>query len=95
MTERQFTHDDFYHCFALLADKKEAKDFLFDLCTEQELSSMKERLQVAILLEEGRTYRDISKVTGSSTTTITRVAKFLNKSQNSGYRQVLRKREKN
>ncbi len=95
MTKKQFTYDDFYHCFSLLADKKEAKDFLFDLCTEQELNSMKERLHVAILLEEGRTYRDISKVTGSSTTTITRVAKFINKSQNSGYRQVLRKREKN
>ena len=39
-------------------------------------------------LTQGKTYRDISKNTGASTTTVTRVAKFLENGEG-GYRKVL------
>ena len=68
----------------------EARAFLRDLCTINELTAMAERWQVVRLLETGMTYRDICETTGSSTATITRVAHWLNNGTG-GYRQVLNK----
>ncbi|MEI6287248.1 MAG: YerC/YecD family TrpR-related protein [Bacillota bacterium] len=68
----------------------DARAFLRDLCTINELTAMAERWEVVRLLETGMTYRDICEQTGSSTATITRVAHWLN-SGTGGYRQVLKK----
>ncbi|MBI2415883.1 MAG: helix-turn-helix domain-containing protein [Candidatus Kerfeldbacteria bacterium] len=73
-----------------LKNKSECRDFLRDLCTLRELTAMAERWQVAQLINQGKSYREISKLTGSSTATITRVAQWL-KHGTGGYRAVLKR----
>lgn len=69
---------------------EEAMDaFLRDIATLSELQALSERLEVAKLLSQGLSYRQISKVTGASTTTVTRVAHFLENGKG-GYRDVLK-----
>ena len=77
---------------AAIDDKKEAEAFLRDLTTPSELRALAERWHVANLLAEGAlTYRQIHDATGVSTTTITRVARFLNSPENKGYRAMIEK----
>jgi TrpR-related protein YerC/YecD len=51
---------------------------------------MGQRLQVAGLVDEGMSYQEISRRTGASTATVTRVAQWLHHGQG-GYRAVLKK----
>ena len=79
-----------------LRNRQELRRFLADLCTPGELGAFAERWQVARLLEEGKlTYREIAARTGASTTTVVRVARFLNDMPHRGYRIVLDRRRKN
>ena len=48
-----------------------------DLCTIRELRDLSQRYEVAGMLREGRSYQEISQLTGASTTTICRVNKCL------------------
>ncbi|MAE68193.1 MAG: YerC/YecD family TrpR-related protein [Candidatus Peribacteraceae bacterium] len=66
-------------CAAIASCKTEEEigDFLRDLGSLSELQSWSERLEVAKLLSQGLTYRDVAKHTGASTTTVTRVAKSI------------------
>ena len=62
----------------LLKNKNEVNDFLKDLCTPAELKALEERWSVAQLLyEDNLSYRDIATKLETSTTTVTRVARFL------------------
>ncbi len=73
-----------------LQNLDEVKAFLNDLCTPSELRAFAERFKVARLLDEGQlSYREISERTGASTTTVTRVARFLREMPHQGYRLVL------
>jgi TrpR-related protein YerC/YecD len=73
-----------------LKDAEEVRAFLDDLCTPAELRAFAERFKVARLLDEGQlSYREISERTGASTTTVTRVARFLREMPHQGYRLVL------
>jgi TrpR-related protein YerC/YecD len=73
-----------------LQSPQEVRAFLDDLCTPSELRAFAERFRVARLLDEGRmSYRDISEKTGASTTTVTRVARFLREMPHQGYRLVI------
>ena len=66
--------------------------FLTDLCTPAELRALRERWNVAQLLDQGEfSYRDVNQITGVSTTTVGRVARFLNEEPHQGYRVVLDK----
>lgn len=67
---------------------REAKFFLRDLCTLAELKEMATRWQVAKRVQEGLSYRNISKQTGASTATITRVANWLRHGMG-GYKLML------
>ena len=68
----------------------EMRAFLDDLCTPSEMRAFAERFKVARLLDEGQlSYREISERTGASTTTVTRVARFLREMPHQGYRRVL------
>ena len=81
-------------CEALLGLKNadECKKFLKDLCTPQELSSMKERWRVCQLLaRDDRSYREIHDETGVSLATIGRVARFLRDESYGGYRLILQR----
>ena len=57
-----------------LDDRDDAERFLRDLCTLGELHDMAQRWAVVRLLDEGLHYAEISKRTGASTATITRIA---------------------
>ncbi len=74
----------------MLKDAGEVRAFLDDLCTPAEIRAFAERFKVARLLDEGQlSYREISERTGASTTTVTRVARFLREMPHQGYRLVL------
>ena len=60
-----------------IKDAKTCRMFLEDICTIKELQEMSQRLQVAKELNNGKNYNDISKSTGASTATISRVNKCL------------------
>ena len=81
---------DLVEVLTKIDDKKVMKNFLIDITTPTELAILHERLNVAMLLEEGNSYKEISQKTGSSTTTITRVARFLKDEKYGGYRWVVK-----
>ncbi|MDB4978852.1 MAG: TrpR-related protein YerC/YecD [Candidatus Peribacteria bacterium] len=68
--------------------EEDMANFLRDIGTLSELQAWSERLEVAKQLSTGTSYRVIAKNTGASTTTVTRVAKFLENGQG-GYRKIL------
>ncbi len=59
-----------------------------DICTIKELQDMAQRLDTAILLDEGANYQKISNDVGVSTATIGRVSKCL-KYGSGGYRNAI------
>jgi TrpR-related protein YerC/YecD len=71
-----------------LESPDEAERFLRDLCTLGELHALAQRWAVARLLDDGLHYAEISKRTGASTATITRIASWLNHGEG-GYRLML------
>src|SRR5512134_1811559 len=73
-----------------LDDRDGAERFLRDLCTLGELHDMAQRWAVVRLLDAGLHYADISRRTGASTATITRIASWLNHGEG-GYRRMLTK----
>jgi TrpR-related protein YerC/YecD len=73
-----------------LDDTDEAAAFFRDLCTLGELHDMGQRWAVVRMLDQGLHYADISRLTGASTATITRIASWL-KHGEGGYRVALAK----
>jgi TrpR-related protein YerC/YecD len=71
-----------------LEDREDATRFLRDLCTLGELHALSQRWAVARLLDAGLHYAEISKRTGASTATITRIASWLHHGEG-GYRTML------
>lgn len=81
---------ELYEAILKLESADECKKFFRDLLTLSEINSMVERFKVAQMVSEGIPYREISKKTGSSTATITRVAHWLHHGEG-GYKLVLKK----
>jgi TrpR-related protein YerC/YecD len=71
-----------------LDTRESAERFLRDLCTLGELHDMAQRWAVVRMLDAGLHYAEISKRTGASTATITRIASWLNHGEG-GYRAML------
>jgi TrpR-related protein YerC/YecD len=71
-----------------LQDADEASRFLRDLCTLGELHDLAQRWAVVRQLDAGMHYAEISRETGASTATITRIASWLNHGEG-GYRLML------
>ncbi len=69
--------DDLCEAVARLRTREEVARFLRDLCTLSELEAMSHRWHAARLLERGLPYLQVSRETGASTTTVTRVAHWL------------------
>ncbi len=68
--------------------RDEAAAFLRDLCTLGEIRDLAQRWTVVRLLDAGLHYSEISRRTGASTATITRIASWLNHGEG-GYRLLL------
>ena len=69
--------DDFFEAIMTLKSKEEFYHFFEDICTTNEVLSIAERLEVAKLLYQNKTYVEIAKQTGASTATISRVHRSL------------------
>lgn len=81
---------DLLDAILALSNRAEAKAFLADICTPNEVRALTERWLIARLLDEGElSYRDIAERAESSTATVVRVARFLKDMPYRGYRRVL------
>lgn len=69
--------DMLFKAILMLKDNGECASFFEDIFTVRELQDVSQRLQVAQLLKEGKSYQIISKETGASTATISRVNRCL------------------
>ena len=79
---------DLVAVLAALDTPQEVGALLEDLYTVREVKEISQRLAVAQLLSEGRSYASIESATGASATTIARVSKCLS-SGAGGYRSAL------
>ncbi|MBM4409593.1 MAG: hypothetical protein FJ038_13590 [Chloroflexi bacterium] len=80
--------EDLFAAILRLESRAEAESFFRDLCTLGELRDMAQRWAVVRLLDGGMHYAEISRRTGASTATITRIASWLNHGEG-GYRLML------
>lgn len=71
-----------------LESSAEAEAFFRDLCTVGELHDLAQRWAVVRMLEAGKHYAEISRETGASTATITRINSWLQHGEG-GYRLML------
>ena len=83
--------DELLDAIVELPDRDEAAAFLRDLCTLGELHDLAQRWHVVRLLGEGLHYAEVSKATGASTATVTRIAQWLHHGTG-GYRRALDRR---
>lgn len=78
----------FFNAILNLKNIEECYRFFEDVSTITELKSLCQRLQVAKMLREKKTYIEIGEVTGASTATISRVNRCLNYGSD-GYNIIL------
>lgn len=71
-----------------LETRTEAERFFRDLCTLNEIHDMAQRWSIVRMLDRGLHYAQISRETGASTATITRIASWLHHGEG-GYREAL------
>ena len=69
--------DLLYQALLEVQDLEECRRFLQDLCTVSELKAMEQRMEVAMLLDQGLIYSDILERTGASSATISRVRRSM------------------
>lgn len=80
--------DELFEAFMLLENKEEYYRFFEDICTIKELQSLAQRLKVAKLLRDKKTYNEIEEITGTSTATISRINRCLSYGAD-GYKLIL------
>ena len=83
--------DALFDAILSLKDRDECYAFFEDACTVKEILDISQRLKAAGMLSSGACYADISRETGMSTATISRVSKCLEYGAG-GYRTVLDRR---
>jgi TrpR-related protein YerC/YecD len=81
-----------FNAIRSLETRDETERFFRDLCTLNELRDIAQRWTVVRMLDAGMHYAEISRTTGASTATITRIASWLNHGEG-GYRAMLDKLE--
>ncbi len=62
-----------YEVIAKLDSPENVRKFFDDACTINEILEIAQRLETAVLLDEGKSYKDISAMTGVSSATVSRV----------------------
>ena len=80
--------DALFDAILSLKDRDECYAFFEDACTVKEILDISQRLKAAGMLASGANYADISRETGMSTATISRVSKCLEYGAG-GYRTVI------
>ncbi len=69
--------DKLFKAILALETEEDCASFFEDICTIKELQDITQRLEVALMLDTGKNYQEISELTGASTATISRVKKCL------------------
>ncbi len=82
--------DELFEAVLKLENIEECYRFFEDICTINELKSISQRLEVAKLLRQEKTYNEIEERTGASTATISRINRALNYGAE-GYNLILDK----
>lgn len=82
--------DELFEAVLTLEDQEDCYRFFEDICTINEIHAISQRLQVAKLLSEKKTYSEIEGITKASTATISRVNKYLVYGAE-GYQRILRR----
>jgi TrpR-related protein YerC/YecD len=85
--------DILFETILSLQSLDECYTFFDDLCTIGEITDMRDRLEVATLLMNGKTYEQIEQLTHMSSATISRVNRCLQHGDG-GYRNVIQKAKK-
>lgn len=80
--------DELFKAILALETEEDCYRFFEDICTINEIHAISQRLHVAKLLYEHKTYTDIEEVTKASTATISRINKCLVYGAD-GYRRIL------
>ena len=80
--------DELFDGILTLKDREDCYRFFEDICTVNEIHAIAQRLQVAKLLSQKKTYSEIEEETKASTATISRINKCLVYGAD-GYRRVL------
>ena len=91
--ESRFKRDDIdklFQAILMLENEEDCYRFFEDICTINEIHAIAQRLEVAKLLNEKKTYNEIEEITGASTATISRINKCLVYGAD-GYKLVLSK----
>lgn len=81
-------NDKLFEAILTLQSVNECYAFFEDICTVNEIKALAQRLEVAKMLEEKKTYQEIQQVTHASTATISRVNRCLSYGSD-GYKLVL------
>lgn len=80
--------DELFKAVLLLEDEEDCYRFFEDICTINEIHAIAQRLQVAKLLSQSKTYSEIESITKASTATISRINKCLIYGAD-GYKRIL------
>lgn len=80
--------DTLFKAILELENTEECYMFFEDICTVSELNAIAQRLEVARMLKNKKTYSEISEETGASAATISRVNRCLNYGAD-GYNLIL------
>ena len=86
--------DRFFKAILNIKTEEECSRFFEDVCTIKEIQDMSQRLEVATLLNNGKSYQEVLAQTGVSTATISRVNKCLNYGSG-GYKEAIEKLSEN
>lgn len=85
--------DGLFDAILQLKTREECYTFFEDVCTINEILSFSQRLEVARMLRDKKTYMEIAEKTGASTATISRVNRSLEYG-NDGYDMVFQRLKK-
>ncbi|MCI5898717.1 MAG: YerC/YecD family TrpR-related protein [Anaerovoracaceae bacterium] len=85
--------DALFQAILSLQTKEECYRFFEDICTIKEVQAISQRLHVAELLSQKKTYNEIEEITKASTATISRVNRCLSYGSD-GYHIVLKRMNK-
>ncbi|WP_020006467.1 YerC/YecD family TrpR-related protein [Salinicoccus albus] len=80
--------DDLFEGILKLENLEDCYRFFDDLCTTNEIVSLKQRFQVAKMIKEGQTYQHVQDKTGASSATVSRVKRCLDYGSD-GYHTVI------
>lgn len=85
---KEETNDRLFEAILSLQSVDECYAFFEDICTVTEIKALAQRLEVAKMLRDKKTYQEIQQTTHASTATISRVNRCLSYGSD-GYKLIL------